>query len=96
MLLASGLLIFLVSLLSTVGDSPNIYGVLRPGVVGGFLLSLLAMAYLPNAAIWAVSYAVGPGFAVGAGTSVSPSGVFVGMIPAFPPSPRCPLRAPRR
>jgi hypothetical protein len=93
-LLGSGLLIFLVSLLFHISDMANIYGVLGPGIVGGILLSIVALAYLPNAAIWAVSYAVGPGFAVGAGTSVAPSGVFVGMIPSFPPFAALPSPGP--
>jgi hypothetical protein len=93
-LLASGLLIFVVSLLFHVREMGDIYGVLGPGVVGGILLSVVAIAYLPNAAIWAVSYAVGPGFSVGAGTSVAPSGVFVGMIPAFPPFAALPAPGP--
>lgn len=83
-LLGSGALIFLLSLAFHPGEVADLYGVLRPGIVGGILLSLIAVVYLPNAAIWAVSYAVGPGFAVGAGTSVAPSGVFVGMVPSFP------------
>jgi len=93
-LLGSGLLIFLVSLLFHVSEMADIYGVLGPGVVGGVLLTVVAIAYLPNAAIWAVSYAVGPGFAVGAGTSVAPSGVFVGMIPSFPPFAALPSPGP--
>jgi Family of unknown function (DUF6350) len=93
-LLVSGLLIFLVSLLFHLSDMADIYGVLGPGVVGGVLLSVVSVAYLPNAAIWAVSYAVGPGFAVGAGTSVAPSGVFVGMIPSFPPFAALPSPGP--
>jgi hypothetical protein len=72
----------------------DIYGVLGPGIVGGILLSVVAIGYLPNAAIWAVSYAVGPGFSVGAGTNVAPSGVFVGMIPAFPPFAALPAPGP--
>jgi hypothetical protein len=84
-LLAFGALIFLASLIFHLSEAKNLYDVLKPGVVGGILLVLLGLVYLPNAALWAVAYAVGPGFAVGAGTSVSPSGVFVGMIPAFPP-----------
>jgi hypothetical protein len=93
-LLGSGLLIFFVSLLFHLPEAGNLYGVLKPGVVGGILLSLVAVAYLPNAAIWAVSYAVGPGFAVGSGTSVSPSGVFVGMIPSFPSFAALPAPGP--
>jgi hypothetical protein len=93
-LLGSGLVIFLVSLVCHLSEAGNLYGVLKPGVIGGFLLSLVAVAYLPNAAIWAVSYAVGPGFAVGAGTSVSPSGVFIGMVPSFPPLAALPAPGP--
>jgi hypothetical protein len=84
-LLGSGALIFLLSLAFHPSEIRDLYGVLKPGFVGGVLLSLIALVYLPNAAIWAVSYAVGPGFAVGVGTSVSPAGVFVGMVPSFPP-----------
>jgi hypothetical protein len=93
-LLGSGLLIFLTALLFHLTEVANLYGVLKPGIIGGLLLSLVALAYLPNAAIWAVSYAVGPGFAVGAGTSVAPSGVFVGMIPSFPPFAALPAAGP--
>lgn len=93
-LLASGTLIFLASLLFHFAEAKNLYDVLKPGVVGGLLLFLIALVYLPNAALWAVSYAVGPGFAVGAGTSVSPSGVFIGMIPSFPPLAALPQPGP--
>jgi hypothetical protein len=93
-LLGSGLLIFLVSLLFHVSELADVYGVLGPGVVGGILLSVVSIAYVPNAAIWAVSYAVGPGFAVGVGTSVAPSGVFVGMMPSFPPFAALPSPGP--
>jgi hypothetical protein len=93
-LMVSGLLIFLVSLLFHVSDLAHIYGVLGTGIVGGILLTIVSITYLPNAAIWAVSYAVGPGFAVGAGTSVAPSGVFVGMIPSFPPLAALPSPGP--
>lgn len=84
-LLGAGALIFLLSMAFHPSQVRDLYGVLRPGIVGGILLTLVALAYLPNAAIWAFSYAVGPGFAVGVGTSVAPAGVFVGMVPSFPP-----------
>jgi hypothetical protein len=93
-LLGFGLLIFIVSLLVHLPEMTDIYGVLGPGLIGGTLLSVVAIAYVPNAAIWAASYAIGPGFAVGAGTSVAPSGVFVGMIPSFPPFAALPSPGP--
>jgi hypothetical protein len=57
---------------------------LAPGTFGSALLLLAEIAYLPNAVIWSVAYALGPGFAFGAGTVVSPSGSALGAIPAFP------------
>jgi Family of unknown function (DUF6350) len=93
-LLGSGTLIFLTSMLFHLSEAKNLYDVLKPGIVGGILLILAGLVYLPNAALWTVAYAVGPGFAVGAGTSVSPSGIFIGMVPAFPPLAALPQPGP--
>lgn len=57
---------------------------LAPGPFGSVLLLLAEIAYLPNSVIWAVSYTLGPGFAFGVGTAVSPSGAALGALPAFP------------
>jgi hypothetical protein len=57
---------------------------LNPGTAGSVLLLLAGLAYVPNSVIWAVAYMLGPGFAFGIGTAVSPSGSSLGAIPAFP------------
>jgi hypothetical protein len=57
---------------------------LNPGAVGSVLLLLASLCYLPNSVIWAIAYMLGPGFAFGIGTAVSPSGSALGAIPAFP------------
>ncbi|MGH8879871.1 MAG: cell division protein PerM, partial [Stackebrandtia sp.] len=57
---------------------------LAPGPIGGALLVLLQFVYLPNAVIFAMAYAIGPGFAVGADTIVAPTGVVLGALPQFP------------
>jgi hypothetical protein len=57
---------------------------LNPGVVGSVLLLLATICYLPNSVIWSVAYLLGPGFAFGIGTAVSPSGSALGKVPAFP------------
>jgi len=57
---------------------------LNPGIFGSVLLLLAEISYLPNAVIWSVAYMLGPGFAFGVGTAVSPSGSALGAIPAFP------------
>jgi hypothetical protein len=57
---------------------------LGAGFGGGLLVALLCLLYLPTAAVWGLALAVGPGFAVGAGTSVSVTGTDLGAVPAFP------------
>jgi hypothetical protein len=73
-----------IALATDVHKFSAVYRLLDPGVVGGGLLLLAQIAYLPNAVLWAVAYMLGPGFAVGAGTVVAPTGSAVGLVPAFP------------
>jgi Family of unknown function (DUF6350) len=57
---------------------------LEPDVPGIVVLGMLTAAIVPNFVVWGASFALGPGFAVGAGTSVSPAGVDLGLVPALP------------
>jgi Family of unknown function (DUF6350) len=57
---------------------------LSPGLVGGGLLILAQLAYLPNAVGWAICYSLGPGFAFGTGTVVAATGSALGPLPQFP------------
>jgi hypothetical protein len=57
---------------------------LDAGPVGGFLLMLVSAALVPNGIAYALAYATGPGFALGAGSSVSVGGAHVGALPALP------------
>ena len=50
----------------------------------GVPILLLGVLAAPNAVISGASYLAGPGFAVGAGTSVTPFGTVHGTVPAFP------------
>lgn len=62
----------------------NLLVVLEPGWLGGVLLLLLNILYLPNAIIATFSYLVGPGFALGSGTLLSPFTHRISEIPALP------------
>lgn len=93
-LLASGALLAGTSLAMDLPEAKASYDALAPGFVGGFLLLLVELAFLPNAVIWAMAYAIGPGFSVGAGTSVSPTGVFLNVVPLFPPLAALPEPGP--
>ncbi len=57
---------------------------LAPGAAGAVLLLLLELGYLPNAIVWAISFSLGPGFAFGASTVVTPTGSALTQLPAFP------------
>lgn len=62
----------------------NISIVLQPGFFGAILLFALNLFYLPNLAVSVLAYFSGTGFAVGAGTLVSPFTHRLGEIPALP------------
>jgi hypothetical protein len=54
------------------------------GVAGDFGLFLIDLALVPNVVVWALSFAAGPGFAVGQGSSVSVRGSTHGALPGLP------------
>jgi hypothetical protein len=84
LLAAAATLTTAVAIANHVHQIKAIYGLLNPGLVGAGLLLLAQLAYLPNAFVWAISYMLGPGIAVGVGTVVSPTGSVLGPVPAFP------------
>jgi len=51
---------------------------------GRFAVAAISLFMLPNAVLFTVAYLAGPGFAVGAGTSVTLTGAHVGATPALP------------
>ncbi|WP_405942158.1 DUF6350 family protein [Streptomyces sp. NBC_00207] len=55
---------------------------------GRFAVLLLALALMPNATVWGAAYALGPGFALGAGATATPLG-----FTSQPGLPRFPLLA---
>ncbi|MET7690101.1 DUF6350 family protein [Streptomyces sp. NPDC005483] len=58
---------------------------LTEGWSGRFAVLLLCLTLVPNAAVWAVGYAAGPGFVLGAGHVVAPlSSDPAPMLPPFP------------
>ncbi|MEU1589377.1 DUF6350 family protein [Micromonospora sp. NPDC005710] len=66
------------------GDAADMIGAYRTGVAGQAGITLVSVAYAPNAAVWSASYLLGPGFAVGTDTAVRTSEVSVGALPAVP------------
>lgn len=65
-------------------DMIGLYEALHTEIVGGVAVTAAQLAILPNLVLWAVSWLVGPGFAIGVGSSVSPVGTALGPLPALP------------
>jgi hypothetical protein len=62
----------------------RLYEALHTEVLGGVALTAGQFAFVPNVVIWVASWFVGPGFALGVGSQVSPLGTSVGPLPAIP------------
>jgi len=62
----------------------GLYESLQAGVLGAVALTIGQLALLPNAVVWTASWLAGPGFAIGAGSTVAPAGSTIGPIPALP------------
>lgn len=77
-------LMLTVNLLMRWNDIIGVYQALRPGAIGGAALTLAQLAFMPNLAIWALAWAGGDGFSLGAGSSVSPMGTSVAPVPPIP------------
>ena len=83
-LMGFSFIILAVAIFSHITTFKNISIVLQPGFFGSFLLFALNLFYLPNLAVSVFAYFTGTGFAVGAGTLVSPLTHRLGEIPALP------------
>ncbi|MDH2423891.1 DUF6350 family protein [Sphaerisporangium sp. TRM90804] len=83
-LLGGGLVLVLVAVATNLEQIQRLSEPLAPGFVGGLLLLLVQGLYLPNFVVWGMSYLSGPGFALGTGTLVAPTGVQLGTMPALP------------
>lgn len=62
----------------------EVVGGLRLDAVGGVVLALAELAYVPTLVLWAFAWLAGPGFAVGTGTGFSVLEVQAGALPAVP------------
>ncbi len=77
-------IILAILIFTNISTFKNIAIVLQPGVFGAILLFALNAFYLPNAALSILGYFTGTGFAIGAGTLVSPFTHRLGELPALP------------
>jgi hypothetical protein len=73
-----------ISLLINLKTVHQLTTVLQPGFIGGILLLLLTILYIPNFLISTIAYLTGAGFAIGRDTLISPLTFELGKIPALP------------
>ncbi|GAA4712668.1 cell division protein PerM [Nocardioides conyzicola] len=76
--------VFLVALAVDFGTAVNVMSRLHTDAGDATVYTVLTATLVPNAAIFTSSYLLGPGFAVGVGTAVSPALVTLGPVPMFP------------
>uniref|UniRef100_UPI0034DE58AB cell division protein PerM n=1 Tax=Streptomyces flavofungini TaxID=68200 RepID=UPI0034DE58AB len=84
-LVGGGALLVAVSLVLHHGAVQASFGQITGVWSGRVAVILLALALVPNAAVWGAAYALGPGFDLGTGTVVAPRGV--AEAPLLPPFP---------
>jgi hypothetical protein len=82
--LAVSALIVSVLIVTNYAEIITLYEGAHGGFLGGLALTLGQLALLPDVVVWAASWLVGPGFAIGTGSSISPLGTAVGPMPAIP------------
>lgn len=74
---------FAVSLAFGIGEAATMMSQLHLGVGEGIVYAIANGAFLPNATLFSGSFLLGPGFAVGGNTLVSPGAVVLGPLPLF-------------
>ncbi|WUJ75106.1 DUF6350 family protein [Kribbella soli] len=57
---------------------------LDAGAIGSVVLFAICLMLVPNVVLYVVAFLAGPGFQLGTGTTIAPTGVDVGNLPAFP------------
>ncbi len=77
-------LVFVVALVVDAGTAVNVMSRLHLAAGDTAVYVGATLTVVPNAALFASSYLLGPGFAVGAGTLVTPTLVQLGPLPMFP------------
>jgi hypothetical protein len=84
LLVAVSAVLVAAALVTGLNEASAVMSELRLGPGDYVMYALATVAVAPNAVLFGSAYLLGPGFAVGTGTVVSPSVVTLGPVPAFP------------
>lgn len=83
LVLGGATVLTLVLALRHLGRAADLWATLDPG--GPVLLGLMCVVAFPTLVLWSAAVLLGPGFAIGADTSVDLTGSALGNLPGFPP-----------
>ena len=75
---------FVAALVVDYDTALNVLSQLGASTTASLLMAVVSLLVVPNAVVFSGSYLLGPGFAVGTGTLVSPGVVTLGALPMFP------------
>ncbi|EWT07454.1 hypothetical protein N864_00045 [Intrasporangium chromatireducens Q5-1] len=84
LLLAAGMVLVLLRVLLSLGAVLRIQSEYGAELVATIVLALAQVAFLGNAATWALAFLAGPGFSVAVDGVVSPAGAHPGLMPLIP------------
>ena len=84
LLVAASSVVLAATLVGSYAEIIRLYEALHGEVLGGVVVTTLELGLVPNFIAWTMSWLIGPGFALGAGSSVSPIGTSLGPVPAIP------------
>ncbi|GGE82874.1 DUF6350 family protein [Mycetocola zhadangensis] len=83
-LIAVAATLLAVLIVGNFGVITSLYQSSQLGVSGGIMATIAQIGFLGNFVIWVAAWLIGPGFALGAGSSISPVNTLVGPVPALP------------
>ncbi len=84
LVLAAAAVVYVVLLATHLDRAADLWAGLAPTGGGALGLAAVSVALVPNLVLWTLAALLGPGFALGADTSVDLTGVHLGEVPALP------------
>lgn len=83
-LVSVGAVVVVAGLIARASQVIGLYQASNADGIGATVIALGQLLYLPTLVLWALSFAAGPGFALGTDTAVTPAATQVGALPGIP------------
>ncbi len=83
-LVAVGAVVVLFAVVVRGSQAVALFQASNADALGATVIALAQLVYLPTLIVWALAFAAGPGFVLGAGSSVAPGSGHLGVVPGIP------------